>query len=402
MFNATEYHALRRALAETPDLDRFGVHHLAHVRLNTDRAGPGTPRHGHHVVGSLRVPARIFGEPVNPACMRGIANHAVTARQRTVLHLRNAKVIGFNAAIDEQHVLYAPQDFRSVPREPLLRFNQTGRHGFVLTEQDGQLNAIHAQPPGRPRERHSAIFFHNVEPGNFGSFIFRQLPQMAYAREALAEAECYITPDRSPWFMEALSLLGLPPRPVFTTREVSGEVFRSLTIFDEPDAEGFLSREAYAGIDHLVAAASPENSPETSAGIYVSRSLSRVWRPAYRPMLNELDVEDFLATRGFQVVQPETLSLRQQIRCFAGARRIIGPSGSGMLNAVFARPGTRIVDMETFTDTVRQHAKLYTSRGLEYAFLFSTPEASDERPLFVRRWSVDMDMLEQATEWLLS
>ena len=103
----------------------------------------------------------------------------------------------------------------------------------------------------------------------------------------------------------------------------------------------------------------------------MSRALSTLRFPGYRVMTNELDIEALVRARGIKVVYPETLSLKEQIRLFHGASRFIGPSGSGMFNLLFAGSPERVVDIETYHVTVRQHAKFYSACGAEYSFLFS-------------------------------
>jgi len=117
-------------------------------------------------------------------------------------------------------------------------------------------------------------------------------------------------------------------------------------------------------------------------------------------MLNEADIERIALRHGFHVIYPETCSFSEQIKAFSRATRVIGPSGSGMLNAAFAREGSRVVDLETYTVAVRQHAKLYASCGHHYAFAFSQPEESDSLPMFQRKWNLTEPLFLEALEWL--
>ncbi len=154
------------------------------------------------------------------------------------------------------------------------------------------------------------------------------------------------------------------------------------------DSEAFLGSEAKAGLTHLVDAAWDRGFSEQHKRLYVSRALSTLARPWYRPMLNELDVEQSVLRHGFRVIHPETQSLGEQIRMFSRATHVIGPSGSGMFNTAFAKAGSRVVDLETYMVTVRQHAKLYSSCGHRYAFVFSRAEDDDQIPLIHRGWNL--------------
>jgi capsular polysaccharide biosynthesis protein len=65
-----------------------------------------------------------------------------------------------------------------------------------------------------------------------------------------------------------------------------------------------------------------------------------------RVMVNEVALEAALVRRGFQVVRPERMSVADQIRLFADAEAIVGPTGAGLTNALFAAPGCKIVEIQ--------------------------------------------------------
>ncbi len=70
-----------------------------------------------------------------------------------------------------------------------------------------------------------------------------------------------------------------------------------------------------------------------------------------RVMVNEVALEAALIRRGFQIVRPERMGVADQIRLFAEAELIVGPTGAGLTNAVFAAPGCKVVEIqpENFT-----------------------------------------------------
>ncbi len=61
-----------------------------------------------------------------------------------------------------------------------------------------------------------------------------------------------------------------------------------------------------------------------------------------RRLLNARRVELFLEVQGFDIIQPENLSLAEQRQVFRAAEIVIGEDGSGMHNTIHCRPGTRI------------------------------------------------------------
>jgi capsular polysaccharide biosynthesis protein len=401
MLNPDQVRRWRAGVASNPELRRaFDGHHLGEVELDIPREP--VARDGKRIaIGSFYPPAAIIGEPFDRACMDGIGTFPIHALPIASGTYRDARVVGASALLTAEGVLLAPGDVRHWGRAQFVGHRSIGHQGF-LVEDSGERVVLRFVARPTPRVlAMDALFLHNLEPGNFGSFMFRQLPQMLAARATERSFDCYITADRVPWFLEALALLGFPPRPVFTVREVTGEIFRSVTLYDGFDVEGFLRPETRRSLADLTGKLPPARG-RARRKIYVSRLLSGLARPWYRAMQNEHEVEQRMQRRGFEIIHPETLSLKAQARVFSTASHVVGPSGSGMFNVMFAHETLRVVDIETFHVTVRQHAKLYASLGAEYAFLFAPMDSEDMRAPEHRKWTLPLDLLDQALDWALS
>jgi hypothetical protein len=97
--------------------------------------------------------------------------------------------------------------------------------------------------------------------------------------------------------------------------------------------------------------------------IYVSRSGARI-----RRILNEDAVIRSLEPRGFSVVRLERLGFEDQIRLFAGARLIVAPHGAGLVNCLFSKPGTSVVELLSTSNYMRGdlYRKLNEIRSLRH------------------------------------
>jgi capsular polysaccharide biosynthesis protein len=311
-------------------------------------------------------------------------------------------VIGFSAVLTEDGRLLAPHEINGAETDDFVARNAYNHQGFLFEPvADGLVIRYGARETPR-RIGGRALFLHNIEPGNYGSFVFRQLPQLLFAAEQALQPDCYIVGDRTPWLGEALRLAGLPRRPVFTVGEVCGDIIEELWVASGLDDGGYLSQRTRSGMAAFKARAldvvgALEPRPRR---IYVSRRLSTSHRPWYRAMRNEAEVEDLLRRNGFEIVYPETLSLADQVGTFAHAQCVIGPSGSGMFNTTFAPQACRVLDIETFAYTVSQHAAFYSSCDHPYAFLFATPDPEPEKPLIHRSYVVPVVKLLAALDWI--
>jgi capsular polysaccharide biosynthesis protein len=341
-------------------------------------------------------PERIFGDPIEPSCLNGIKAGPLRLVAREVRRIEQARISGTCAVLGPAGDLYSANPVtRSTIKWDMSR-NGSNHLGFLLTQEGDRFRASFL---GRDEPRslpYDVIFFHNIEPGNYGSFLIRQLQQMSSMNGLCEACDAYVTPERTPWFMEALILLGLPQRPVFLAREIGGETLRSVTFANDFDNEGFVSEDRR---DWLRSRLKLDIVNTPNRHIYISRALSSIFNPQWRTLINSVEIEEEIKKRSYEVIYPETLRLIDQAQLFTSARQVIGPSGSGMLNTIFSSPGIRVLDMESMTVTVRQHAKVYASAGAKYGFLFGNTE-EDTRPLYTRRWSISPQILRDALDWI--
>lgn len=76
--------------------------------------------------------------------------------------------------------------------------------------------------------------------------------------------------------------------------------------------------------------------PSFGSRIYVRRNSE------LRNLVNSQEVEDYLTgALGFSVVEPDQMSFDEQVDAFSKADVVVGPTGAGMANLIFCKPGSR-------------------------------------------------------------
>ena len=90
--------------------------------------------------------------------------------------------------------------------------------------------------------------------------------------------------------------------------------------------------------DALIRAVDAPTKPLTK--LYISRaSASR------RRVVNEVQVQDLLRHRGFEVVHAEKLHIKQQVELFSRARTVVSIHGAGLSNAMFMPKGASLLEL---------------------------------------------------------
>ena len=67
----------------------------------------------------------------------------------------------------------------------------------------------------------------------------------------------------------------------------------------------------------------------------------------YRIIINEDEVKKYLISIGFKIIKPQDLSFKDQVNIFNNVKCVISLQGAGLANAVFCKPGTKIIEIKT-------------------------------------------------------
>jgi Glycosyltransferase 61 len=109
-----------------------------------------------------------------------------------------------------------------------------------------------------------------------------------------------------------------------------------------------------------------------SRRLYISREDA-----TKRRIVNEADLVRELVPHGFEVVTLRGMSFADQARLFNEAEIIVGPHGAGFTNAVFAQPGTSVIELFSPSWINGCFWALANACGHRYGFTVGTQHGED-------------------------
>jgi capsular polysaccharide biosynthesis protein len=256
------------------------------------------------------------------------------------------------------------------------------RHSFLGPFQEGFLASVPAiveRPlPGGGREPRfypdrvrraprilgERLLIANSERPNYGHYLLDIAPLIHLGVRMRAPM---LTWTLKPWQRALIARLDVPPglvreirpEPVFLEHAIvsnrhSGEASQNA----HPQ-----HREAFAAILANVRKAAPARGRPSR--ILVCRGLANS-----RNIVNRAAMIEALEPLGFVAIQPEKLSLDEQVLAFAGADVVVCEFGAAMTNVLFCRPGTKVVEIIAEGQHDPWSAHLCAMLGLEHAVLF--------------------------------
>jgi capsular polysaccharide biosynthesis protein len=256
-----------------------------------------------------------------------------------------------------------------------------------------------------PRDRRcitiegDALVLCSDEPFSYGSFLFRTLTKVRSVRDlGLTDLPCLVYAENQS-FMDLLSLAGVPAskirlhdvNAVTKIERAIMPAMRNPHAYLDPE-----SCEFYAELRESFGAR------PSGRKIYVSRyELNRTGRGASRIMVNEAALIARLEAMGFQTIEPENLTVADQIKAFSSASIVVGPSGSGLFNVMFCHPGTKVIDIQSEPHWIYSYTGMYSSLQLDYGIFVGKPDPEDNKPVH-REFTVNVDALAARAKAFIS
>ncbi len=326
----------------------------------------------------LRRRPRYHDDPDNVGLFKDLSTRQVNYGPVGIMSLSHAILVGFRSFISRNGKLYSDQTF--IDDVELQRFSDKlanadrfrNENTGLRRDEDGKFDIDWGQ-----REIHrlcgTVVVLSSDEPENYGSFLFRVLSKLALVR--LFDCGFPILAPSTPVYMDLFRLAGID-----TDRIIKHETdaiydidhaliptLRNPQAFLDEDTLGLFATIRERTSLHLKE--SVNHCTVRGRLLFVSRHGLTSTKAGYRRLLNSQEVIAAVTKLGFEIIEPQHLTIEQQIEAFASASVICGQSGAGLFNVVFCKPGTYIIDIESEPYWIHAHMCLFSSLNLRYGII---------------------------------
>ena len=294
------------------------------------------------------------------------------------------------------------------------------RHSFLGPFQEGFLSSVReivdrplpdgtrehrfcpqrlARAPAIAGER---LLIANSEQPNYGHYLLDIVPLIHLGARMRAPM---LTWTLKPWQRALIARLDVPaglireirPRPVFLENAIVSNRHSGASSQNAHSQH----REAFAAILSNVRKTAPASA--TPKRVVVCRGLGNS-----RNVSNRADMIEALKPLGFVAIQPEKLSFDEQVLTFAEAEVVVCEFGAAMANAMFCRPGTKVVEIIAEGQHDPWSSHLCAMLELEHVVLFQrqTEEDLARAPRHMKdsifAYAIDAPKLVETVEALLN
>lgn len=341
----------------------------------------------------LRYAPEFIDDPDATGLFSSLAAAVYTSPPNFIASASDAKIVGYRAVlwsdrfyVDQSHASMT-DSFLAKIAKPLPFENEDTR---LRPAGDADLFTLEDNRQPHLTLNEVAVNLTSMEPSNYGSFLFRVLPKVEALRDLDLLDLPFVAYAVNESYLRLLELAGLSrDKIVRHDTHIITSVARLITP-SQRNPGAFLDYKSREICQRIVRAVNPV--PTERGKLYISRAGHAKRGGSTRVMVNEDALIERLASLGFEIFSPEENSADEQVVAFSSASMVVGPSGGGMFNTVFCRPGTKVIDIESEEDWIYAHTGLFASSSLRYGIFVGKVDIADPAPVH-RRWSVNIDAL---------
>jgi capsular polysaccharide biosynthesis protein len=341
---------------------------------------------------------------------------SVQSPRLEIVHICNPTVIGGTSFIISGTELIYPDLFdprRDVP--PVESF------GLATIRPDQ--NDIILEVPRGTKRLYGAISLLGQCTGNYAHWLTETLPKLVILDDLPGYEDAPILIDGwiHPVFKESIELLSMYQREIVQLErwermslncmvDISPPAYvppeyRSFILSGELPVTGYdvfpFSRLALDMLRDRATAVVQDAAINSDKGkgrrLYLQRKKDSCGNA--RNIVNMSNVEKIIQQYDFEVVDPATLSLPEQIEIFSEAGFIISPVGAALANAIFARPGCNIIALSPYYRNANYYyfSNLMGVLGHELHYVIGPQVGKGGHPLH-RNYRIDENALREAME----
>jgi capsular polysaccharide biosynthesis protein len=360
--------------------------------------------------------SRLRGGYLPSGCVESLEEAAATSGGRC-LTARNAEIVErtLPQGVADDDPVFGPFQHEYIPRVAVAELpggRVLGQHAALITRNGDFVFELSAYF-GTKRWRQHPLFLHPF-PGpphevegrlgvlairgqaNYYHFLMDVIPRLEILRqcpEIEPPATWYVSAHTT-YQRELLDMAGVDRATIIDSAEVPHVTADCLVVPGTAGATPVQPLNPPWVVQHLRELLLPQvRTDAPPRPLYVSRGGSK----NNRAIVDEDRLMAMLQARGFEVVDPNFMTVEEQIRAFATASTIVAGHGAALANLVFAREDAVLVELFPAGEIVSDYWLLASGvPGFEYRFMKGLGRRSRSRnTMLVNDIRVDFDALER-------
>ena len=265
-------------------------------------------------------------------------------------------------------------------------------------------------PRGFTKTIETGIHLTKDHSKNYFHWLIEVLPRLSLTTEVNKDVPILVSNYLPTQFYEALEVCNKNNRQIIKLNANKNHVVKNLyypsrlSIINDNYGQPIYNRDAVYSpngikfVQDTVLKSLKCGNKKGKRKIFISRSGSD-----YRQLLNSNEIEEFLIEKGFEIVFPESLSFSSQVRVFSEAEIIIGQSGAGMANFIFAPKDCKVIVM--MSDVPENNLQLFnalaTASNIHMEFIIGKRISLKSKYTIHADFSVDTMVMSNCLDKLL-
>lgn len=230
---------------------------------------------------------------------------------------------------------------------------------------------------------------------NYYHWMFDTLPRLGILLSSNLDLNSidyfFVNQCKYSFHKDTLEILGIPPSKLIECTKITHLKAKNLIIPSFIGDNGHMPKWACNFLRDSFLITSSTFIPQKR--IYISRSDA-----GFRKIINDSQIVNFLSQYGFESIQLASMTVSQQVELFSTASVIVAPHGAGLVNAVFCRPQTKIIELFSPHYINVCFWSLSNNVDLDYYYLLGDDlqeHKNSELPRYQQNFCIDINKLSE-------
>lgn len=221
---------------------------------------------------------------------------------------------------------------------------------------------------------------------------FDVLPRLKLLEDIIEDIDHLIVPEKLNQFqLDSLKHLQISPTKLLQIKNGDHFICENLFVTSFPRKKGYVPRWA---CEFLRKSFIPKDIGLPHRLIYITRKDA-----FFRRITNEEEIEDYLISLGFEIIQMSNFSFMEQVKIFAESKVVVGPHGAGLTNIVFCQ-NAKILEIFSPSYAPTMYWMISNNVGNDYYYILGEDLPGNTHPEW-KDFKVDINQFKQILENIL-
>lgn len=208
------------------------------------------------------------------------------------------------------------------------------------------------------------LYLTNEHSNNYFHWCTEVIPKLLIAQRKSPSINALLLPHfcQTRFHIDSLQQLGFKYRVL-----EKGLMYKCRLLYhvtNQSEYPGYFHKETISHLSHWIKNQKATPSEQSKRDVFISRG-----KAARRKLSNEIEIQQGLKKRGYEIIFAEDLSFENSLQFFSSVRNLVSIHGAGLTNMIFMPRGSNVIEF-LHPDTMINKCYFFLAKSLQHNYYY--------------------------------